>query len=147
MEFSVVFTSCFTWMWFDYGSAFLKDLLLFFSFGLPKFLGFHSPWFQKSVCLEAKIGLCFLPKGWFCLTCFSLFDPYLSLGWSFFEDKLLWQAYLCLGILWTPLGSKQLVVEGETLLFFAGGACPFLLLFRSKREVSIPGNWVKASIL
>lgn len=73
MEFSVVFTSCFTWMWFDYGSAFLKDLLLFFSFGLPKFLGFHSPWFQKSVCLEAKIGLCFLPKGWFCLFLFFSF--------------------------------------------------------------------------
>lgn len=53
--------------------SFRRTYCYFSLLGYQKFLGFHSPWFQKFVCLEAKIGLCFLPKGWLCVFCLFFF--------------------------------------------------------------------------
>lgn len=104
MEFSVAFISLGCGLTTD--QSFRRTYYYFSFLGYQKFLGFHAPWFQKFVCLEAKIGLCFLPKRWFCLLSFFLFDPYLSLRCSFFWDKPLWQAYVLgyYGHCWTRNG-------------------------------------------
>lgn len=83
MEFSVVFISL--GCGFDYRSVFSKDLLLFFSFGLPKISRFSFAMVSK-ICLSGSENqFMFSSKRVvLCVLSFFLFGPYLSLGCSFF---------------------------------------------------------------
>ena len=135
-------------MWFDYWSVFLKDLLLFFSLlGYQKFLGFHSPWFQKSVCLGAKIRFMFSSKRVVLSFLVLLFSTHVyHLAVPFLGDRLLWQAYVLeyFGHSWTRNGWSLRVRHCSFLLVVRVFSFFFL---RSKRDVPISGHWVKASIL